>query len=108
MRKSPPPPQYIQHFTSLTGWEQPHWFALPGDESGFKPNFRRSNWFDPVRRECEMVMNRAGIIDLTPFGKFEISGPDASTFLDHLCANVVPKVKELLLNLKDEQFISNK
>ncbi|CAH3156069.1 unnamed protein product [Porites lobata] len=74
------------------GWEQPNWFALPGDEAGYKPSFRRTNWFEPVGREYDLVLNKVGIIDLTPFGKFEVKGKDASKFLDFMVANVLPKV----------------
>lgn len=76
----------------FTGWEQPHWFTLPGDEAGYKPSFHRTNWFEPARRECKLVMDKVGIVDLTPFGKLEVTGPDASRFIDHICANAVPKV----------------
>ena len=75
------------------GWEQPNWFALPGDDVGYKPSFRRTNWFEPVGRECDMVLNRVGIIDLTPFGKIEVSGKDAAKFLDVMVANKLPKVR---------------
>eukprot|EP00076_Gallus_gallus_P007601 XP_003643002.1 dimethylglycine dehydrogenase, mitochondrial [Gallus gallus] len=74
------------------GWEQPHWFYKPGDETGYKPSFRRTNWFDPVGREYKQVMERAGVIDLSPFGKFKVKGTDSVKLLDHLFANVVPKV----------------
>jgi len=79
----------------FTGWEQPNWFALSGDEAGYRPSFRRTNWFKPVGRECELVLTKAGIIDLTPFGKIEIQGPDASQFVDYLCANHVPEVRRI-------------
>ncbi|XP_072166701.1 dimethylglycine dehydrogenase, mitochondrial-like [Diadema setosum] len=72
------------------GWEQPHWFALEGDEAGYRPSFRRTNWHGPVRREYETVMDRAGVIDLTPFAKFEISGADATKLLDLVLANRLP------------------
>lgn len=74
------------------GWEQPNWFVKEGDTAGYKPSFRRTNWFEPVGRECRMVRNRGGIVDLSPFGKFELSGPDAETLLDRLVANKLPKV----------------
>ncbi|XP_075303011.1 dimethylglycine dehydrogenase, mitochondrial [Opisthocomus hoazin] len=74
------------------GWEQPHWFYKPGDEPGYKPSFRRTNWFDPVGREYKQVMEKVGVIDLSPFGKFKVKGTDAVKLLDHLFANVVPKV----------------
>ncbi|XP_078379447.1 dimethylglycine dehydrogenase, mitochondrial-like [Oculina patagonica] len=74
------------------GWEQPNWFALPGDEPGYKPSFRRTNWFEPVGRECNMVLNKVGIIDLSPYGKIEVKGKDASAFMDMIFANELPKM----------------
>jgi len=38
-----------------------------------------------------MVMQKAGVIDLTPFGKFELRGRDAGRLLDRLTANVLPR-----------------
>lgn len=74
------------------GWEQPNWFALPGDEPGYKPSFRRTNWFEPVGRECDIVLNRVGIIDLSPYGKIEVKGKDAASFMDKVFANELPKM----------------
>ncbi|XP_078684529.1 dimethylglycine dehydrogenase, mitochondrial-like isoform X2 [Branchiostoma floridae x Branchiostoma belcheri] len=75
-----------------SGWEQPNWFAKEGDAPGYRPSFRRTNWFYPVERECELVLSKAGVIDLTPFGKFEVGGPDAARLLDYLFANNLPQV----------------
>ncbi|XP_061654987.1 dimethylglycine dehydrogenase, mitochondrial [Phyllopteryx taeniolatus] len=74
------------------GWEQPHWFYKPGDDTGYKPSFRRTNWFGPVGREFELVMENVGVIDLTPFGKFIVKGKDSLKLLDRLFANTMPKV----------------
>ncbi|XP_014449795.1 dimethylglycine dehydrogenase, mitochondrial [Alligator mississippiensis] len=74
------------------GWEQPHWFYKPGDEIGYKPSFQRTNWFEPVGREYQQVVEKVGVIDLSPFGKFKIRGKDSVKLLDHLFANVIPKV----------------
>ena len=38
------------------------------------------------------MLARVGLIDLTPFGKIEISGRDATEFVDRVFANVVPPV----------------
>uniref|UniRef100_A0A674D9C8 Dimethylglycine dehydrogenase n=1 Tax=Salmo trutta TaxID=8032 RepID=A0A674D9C8_SALTR len=73
------------------GWEQPHWFYKPGDNVGYKPSFRRTNWFGPVGRECKLVMEKVGVIDLTPFGKFMVKGKDSHKLLDRLFANTMPK-----------------
>ncbi|XP_063114474.1 dimethylglycine dehydrogenase, mitochondrial isoform X3 [Cavia porcellus] len=74
------------------GWEQPNWFYRPGWDTQYRPSFRRTNWFEPVGSEYKQVMQRVGVIDLTPFGKFSIKGPDSARLLDHLFANVLPKV----------------
>uniref|UniRef100_UPI0037E72A67 dimethylglycine dehydrogenase, mitochondrial n=1 Tax=Semicossyphus pulcher TaxID=241346 RepID=UPI0037E72A67 len=74
------------------GWEQPHWFYKPGDDVGYKPSFKRTNWFAPVGRECKLVMEKVGVIDLTPFGKFVVKGKDSQKLLDRLFANTMPKV----------------
>ncbi|XP_030049095.1 dimethylglycine dehydrogenase, mitochondrial [Microcaecilia unicolor] len=74
------------------GWEQPHWFYKPGDDTSYKPSFRRTNWFESVGREYKQVMEKVGLIDLTPFGKFSVKGTDSVKLLDHLFANVIPKV----------------
>uniref|UniRef100_H2LAS5 Dimethylglycine dehydrogenase, mitochondrial n=1 Tax=Oryzias latipes TaxID=8090 RepID=H2LAS5_ORYLA len=74
------------------GWEQPHWFYKPGDDIGYKPSFCRTNWFGPVGRECKLVMEKVGVIDLTPFGKFIVKGKDSLKLLDRLFANTMPKV----------------
>ncbi|XP_034403046.1 dimethylglycine dehydrogenase, mitochondrial [Cyclopterus lumpus] len=75
-----------------SGWEQPHWFYKPGDDVEYKPSFRRTNWFGPVGRECKLVMEKVGVIDLTPFGKFLVKGKDSHKLLDRLFANTMPKV----------------
>ena len=81
------------------GWEQPNWFAGPGDESGYKPSFRRTNWFEPVGRECELVLSKVGIIDLCPYGKIEVSGKEAALFLDMIFSNELPKVLIFFLEI---------
>lgn len=65
----------------------------------FRPSFRRTNWFDPVGREYKQVMEKVGVIDLSPFGKFKVKGTDSVKLLDHLFANVVPKVNETVVTV---------
>ena len=76
-----------------SGWEQPNWFALDGDKPGYKPSFRRTNWFEPVGRECDLVLNKVGVIDLSPCAKIEVTGSGAGSFLDVIFANELPKVR---------------
>lgn len=74
-----------------SGWEQPAWFA-PSGKPEYRPSFRRTNWHEAVEGEVSRVMTSAGIIDLTPFAKLVVEGPDAARFLDHVTANKLPKV----------------
>uniref|UniRef100_A0A8D2BQJ2 Dimethylglycine dehydrogenase, mitochondrial n=1 Tax=Sus scrofa TaxID=9823 RepID=A0A8D2BQJ2_PIG len=74
------------------GWEQPHWFYKPDQDPGYRPSFRRTNWFEPVGSEYKQVMQKVGVIDLSPFGKFTVKGQDSIRLLDHLFANVIPQV----------------
>ena len=71
------------------GWEKPSWFAKSGMKEEY--SFKRSNAFTYVQKECENVQNNVGILDLSTFAKYEISGKDSESFLDRLCANRIPK-----------------
>lgn len=75
-------------FSQVFGWERARWYDTTG--AGEQFSFRRSNWWDPVRREALAVRERVGLMDLSTFSKFEVSGPDAYSFLDRICANRVP------------------
>ncbi len=75
-------------FAEVFGWERAKWFASGGEAE--KYSFRRTNWFDPVAEECKAVRERVGLLDLTSFAKFDVTGRDAMTFLDRLCANRMP------------------
>ena len=71
------------------GWEKPCWFAKPGMREEY--SFKRSNAFTYVQKECENVQNNVGVLDLSTFAKYEISGKNSESFLDRLCANRIPK-----------------
>ncbi|MCP4820965.1 MAG: FAD-dependent oxidoreductase [Shimia sp.] len=72
------------------GWEHPLWFAdTPGaaDTNGFT----RQNWWGPVGEECKMLRERAGIIDISNFAKYECKGPAAEAWLNAVFANTMPR-----------------
>ena len=73
------------------GWERPNWFAAEGVERKDHYSFRRSNWFAPVGAECEAVRDRVGLIDLTSFTKFDLTGQGAGLWLRTMIANNVPR-----------------
>ncbi len=61
-------------FGAYYGWERPSWYAPEGMEPIENHSFRRGNWFELVAAECKHVQEKVGILDLSPFTKFEISG----------------------------------
>jgi dimethylglycine dehydrogenase len=71
------------------GWEKPCWFGKKGMKEDY--GFKRTNAFSYVQKECENVQNNVGVLDLSTFAKYEISGKDSDSFLDRLCANKIPK-----------------
>jgi dimethylglycine dehydrogenase len=75
--------------TEAMGWERPKWFSLDGREEEF--SFRRNNIFEVVVEECRAVRERVGILDMSSFSKYEVSGPDAEAFLNRICANKVSR-----------------
>jgi dimethylglycine dehydrogenase len=110
-------------FGSVYGWERPGWFAPEGYElsaedkrypdvllnhnhparpaDGKPPrerwSFRRSNYFEFVGRECRNVAENVGLQDMTPFGKYIVSGPGAAAWLDRILANRLPRVGRIAL-----------
>lgn len=76
-------------YTEVYGWERPKYFAPDGFEE--KLQYRRNTLFDIVAAECNAVRERVGVMDLSSFAKFDVSGPGAQALLDHLTANRLPK-----------------
>ncbi|MCR9138414.1 MAG: FAD-dependent oxidoreductase [Alphaproteobacteria bacterium] len=70
------------------GLEVPLYFA----ESGFAetPSLKRSNAHDIVARECRAVRGGVGLVDISGFSRFEVSGPNAQVWLDRLMASRLP------------------
>jgi dimethylglycine dehydrogenase len=75
--------------TEVHGWERAKYFAPAGFAE--KLQFRRTNTFDLVAAECRAVHERVGIMDLSSFAKFDVTGPGAEALLDRLTANRLPK-----------------
>ncbi|HSR71725.1 MAG TPA: FAD-dependent oxidoreductase, partial [Kiloniellales bacterium] len=73
------------------GWERPNWFAPEGMPREDHWSFRRSRYHEPVGAECRNVHENVGLLDMSAFSKFLVSGPGAEAFLDRLVANRLPK-----------------
>ena len=76
-------------YTEAFGWERPKWFSLDGREEEL--SYCRNNVFEVVAGECRAVNERVGVIELSSFSKFDVSGPDAEAFLNRIFANRMPQ-----------------
>ena len=51
----------------------------------------RPGYWEHVAREHRAVRERVGVLDMTSFGKLDVTGPGALAFLQRLCANDVDR-----------------
>ncbi len=79
------------------GLEQVNYFAPEGEELFETPSFRRSNAFDPTGEECRAVRTAVGINEIHNFGKYEVTGTDAETWLSRIMANRMPQEGRIVL-----------
>ena len=78
-------------FGQRFGWERANFFATDGMEQVDDWSFRRSNWFEAIRKEVANVTTNVGLLDMTAFAKCRVSGPGAEAFLDYMVANKIPQ-----------------
>lgn len=72
------------------GLELPLYFA-PTPDFEETPTLKRSNAFDIVADECRAVRDAVGLLDISGFSRFEVTGEAAEAWLDRLLACTLPK-----------------
>ncbi len=74
-----------------TSWdmETPLYFAPEGFTE--TPTLKRSNAHDIVAAECKAVREAVGLLDISAFSRYEVSGPNAEAWLDHVMASKLPE-----------------
>ncbi len=77
------------------GLEVPLYFAPEGFQE--TPTLRRSNAFDIVGGECRAVREAVGLLDISGFSRFEVSGPGAEAWLDWIMASKLPAAGRIRL-----------
>ncbi|HVG49417.1 MAG TPA: FAD-dependent oxidoreductase [Rubellimicrobium sp.] len=80
------------------GLEVVNYFALPGEPAYETPTFKRSNAWEATRQEVLAVRNGVGINELSNFGKYRITGPNARAWLDRIMAGTIPQPGRIALN----------
>ncbi|MCH8168245.1 MAG: FAD-dependent oxidoreductase [Proteobacteria bacterium] len=74
---------------SKFGWERPNWFAPEGDSPAM--GWQREGEAETVGREHRAAREGVVTIDMSSFTKFEITGPRACAFLQHLAVANIDK-----------------
>jgi dimethylglycine dehydrogenase len=78
-------------FGQKFGWERANFFATDGMAQEDDWSFRRSRWFEAIRKEVANTTRNVGLLDMTAFAKCRLSGPGAEAFLDYFVANSLPQ-----------------
>lgn len=81
-------------FGERNGWERAHYFVpgRPGRRQGREEGtWGRPAYWEHVAREHRAVRERVGVLDMTSFGKIDVSGPGALAFLQRLAANDIAR-----------------
>jgi glycine cleavage system aminomethyltransferase T/glycine/D-amino acid oxidase-like deaminating enzyme len=76
-------------FGAPTGWERPLWFAKAEAERGFQYSYSQQYWWAAAEREARAMAAGVGLLELSPFTKVDVRGPDALPLLQFLCANQI-------------------
>jgi dimethylglycine dehydrogenase len=84
-------------FGDYCGLEHPLWFAPTAPEAEENITFHRSNAHPHVAAECKAVREGVGLLEISNYGKFEVTGPGAAEWLSHMMANRVPNVGRIAL-----------
>ena len=74
--------------TQTFGWERPKWFSPDGRKEEY--SYRQNNTVEVVCDECLAVRQKVGLLDLSGFAKYTVTGPDGEAFLNRICANRMP------------------
>jgi dimethylglycine dehydrogenase len=85
-------------FGASFGLEHALWFAPEGTPREEEVTFRRSNAHAIVGAECRAVREKAGLLEIANYAKYEVTGAGAEAFLARLLAGRVPPVGRIALN----------
>jgi 4-methylaminobutanoate oxidase (formaldehyde-forming) len=76
-------------FGSKSGWERANWFARDGKPAVDNHTFGRPDWHDAVGAEHTACRERVALFDQSSFVKLLVTGVDAESLLQRLCATDV-------------------
>jgi dimethylglycine dehydrogenase len=77
-------------FGVVWGMESPQFFAPGEPDFAEQPTLRHSNAQRLIAAEVAATRNAAGLLDTGVYARYEVSGPGAERWLDHLLASRLP------------------
>ena len=80
------------------GLEHALWYAPEGMAAEEEITYRRSNAHEPVAAECRAVRNGVGLLEISTFSRYEVSGPGAEAWLNGVLANKAPRAGRMTLS----------
>ena len=84
-------------FGVVWGMESPQYFAPGEPDFTEQPSLRRSNAQHYIAAEVAATRSAAGLLDTGVYGRYEVSGPGAEQWLDHLLASKLPALGRVRL-----------
>ncbi len=84
-------------FGAAYGLEHALWFAPSKEQANEEVTFKRSNAHDIVAQECKAVREGVGLMEISTYAKYEVTGPDAETWLSRVLANRMPQQGRIAL-----------
>lgn len=84
-------------FGDMNGLEHALWFAPSRAEARDEFSFRRANDFPHVAAECAAVREGVGLLEISNFAKYEITGKGAEAWLDTILPNRLPARGRMVL-----------
>jgi dimethylglycine dehydrogenase len=85
-------------FGDYCALEHPLWFAPSAAQAREDITFHRSSAHPFVGAECRAVREGAGLIEISNYGKFEVTGAGSTAWLSRIMANRVPAVGRIALS----------
>lgn len=85
------------YFFEVAGWERPHWYesnhkllAEYGDQVTQRSDEWDSRWWSPIiNAEHLAIRDRVGMVDLTAFSVFDVTGPGSLEYLQYMAVGEI-------------------
>ena len=85
-------------FGQIAGWERAFWFETDHAKDDGRLSFHKEAWHDAVMAECQGVRDHVGVMDHGGFTRYEVEGPGATDFLNHVFCGAMPSIGRVKLS----------